>query len=118
MGDLFQFDFYDSIVCGFAFHFLSDFCQEKFDSAPDCPSRGRLRTNPPPRGFEEFFAKLAKDPLVKVLRLEIFVSFEDFFALAFFFFFSCQACCSFEGLESFVTFFLVATFMAFAEKVS
>jgi len=85
MGDLFQFDFYDSIVCGFAFHFLSDFCQEKFDSAPDCPSRGRLRTNPPPRGFEEFFAKLAKDPLVKVLRLEIFVSFEDFFALAFFF---------------------------------
>jgi len=43
---------------------------EKFDSAPDCPSRGRLRTNPPPRGFEEFFAKLAKDPLVKVPNCE------------------------------------------------
>ena len=60
--------FYSLSIC---FPLSSDFCQEKLDSAPDCPSpRRKLKTNPPPRGFEEFFAKLATDPLVKVLGLE------------------------------------------------
>ena len=88
---------------------MSDFCQENLDSAPDCRSlRRKLKTNPPPRGFEEFFATLAMDPLVKVLGLGIFVSF----------FFRCLLCKHLSsmllvgGFKALSRFFLmVATFM-------
>eukprot|EP00438_Fugacium_kawagutii_P029024 Skav200751 [mRNA] locus=scaffold1117:290829:294834:- [translate_table: standard] len=42
--------------------------------SPSAPSRqlhlSQLQRHPPPRGFEEFFAKLAEDPLVQVPNCE------------------------------------------------
>ena len=110
--------FYSLSIC---FPLSSDFCQEKLDSAPDCPSpRRKLKTNPPPRGFEEFFAKLATDPLVKVLGLEktceFWIVLNTFFEYLYCKHLSSVAC--WGGLKA-LSVFLVATFMAFAgEKVS